>query len=216
MSENDSNNRNLIQFPTDRIKNKNAQPNKKTDLKTLAQDPRKAGAVVSILSVILLSMYFNPGLNNLLQSSNNEGRGIASVGDSARDPQTEQKVEKEFLGGARYPASVGREPSAEDRLRVGDLHGRYRLVYRDEYVSEIALIVDKGNTYDPIVLADRKEFLERYKKIIHPTYDTVEPKAQASGDLRDEFYVLKRDGQAVGLAPIKLDKFGRFYSMNVE
>lgn len=197
-------NRNLIQFPTERVKRK-AVP-QQADLAAMIQDPRKAGAMLSILSVLLLSFYMNPSVQ--------DGRAPASFGDF-RSAEMEKKLENEFLQGARFPASVGREPSTEDRLRVGDLHGRYRLVYRDEYVSEIALIVDGGSNYDPVMLSDRKQFLERYKNIIHPSYDQVVPKL-GGGDLRDETFELKKDKQVVGLARIKLDKFGRFYSMKVE
>jgi hypothetical protein len=204
-------NRNLIQFPVDRVKRKNV--NQKTDLKSITQDPRKVGALASIVAVIGLAFFMNPMAR---QDMTTGDRMPANYG-GLRSPEIEKRLEDELLNkGSRYPASLGREPSAEDRLRIGDLHGRYRLVYRDEFIAEIALIVSDGSSYEPVVLTDRKEFLEKYKTIIHPTFDTVEPDVNPAGSLREERYKLMKDGQVVGLAHIKLDKFGRFYSMKVE
>jgi hypothetical protein len=205
-------NRNLIQFPADRVKRKTKTG--KADFKTIAQDPRKAGAVASILSIMALAFYMNPMAQQQL-ALNVSDRTPQNYFE--RTPELEKKLEDEFLNkGSRYPSSLGREPSTEDRLRVGDLHGRYRLVYKDEYVFEIALIESDGSASEPIVLSDRKEFLERYKKIIHPSYDAVEPDLGITSSLREERFKLMKKGQVVGLANIKLDKFGRFYSMKVE
>lgn len=199
---------NLIPFPAERVKRHRA-PGTVIDLQEFVKDPRKSGALVSIFSVVLLAMSLNPEMETVAG-----GRSIASTPESAEHQLVIQsRLEDELKSRARVPASVGREPTMEDRLRAGELHGRYRLVYRDDYIAEIALTDENA----PIRLKyGPKSFLESYGSIIHPGFDTAEKVSNQITGARSQTYQLKKNGQAVGRVHLNVDRYGKFYSLNVE
>jgi hypothetical protein len=198
---------NLIPFPVDRIK-------KKRQIKALAGKllDKKATLFLSIAVLVL-----GAGLVNSLilkedrYLANNE-RGFIV------DSEAEKRLVSELSDPKnRGPASFGREPSAEDQLRSVDLHSRYQLVHEDGMVIAISLQPGAGVALSPIYIKNRQEFLERYKKIIAPGFESVEPVADLDApNLSQETYLLKRGPASVGKAHFELDRSGAFHSLKVE
>jgi len=192
---------NVIRFPIEKVKGKNR-------LKRLAGklgDNKKSTLFLSLLSVLVMSFY-------LLQINSGGQREIASSVDN-RD-WAKEKALSQTLGDTekRWPASYGRKPTAEERLREQDLNRGYQLRYNghDGLVIEAVHLDSEGDgeMFEPVTVKDPVEFLMRHRQAISPGYDRVEQ--DQSG------YVLLRDGVHVGRVFFKLDELGRLIQMKVQ
>jgi hypothetical protein len=196
---------NLIPFPKERIK-------KKRQAKAIAgkMPGKKVTLFLSILAVMVTAVLIK-------RQDQQAGREVANESGFVRDNEMEKLLALELSGAdVRGPASFGREPDSDDRLRSGELHSRYQVVYAEGKIVGISLYKGAGVLNDPIYIDDRKIFLERYKNIIAPGYDSVEAQIDTQGNLSKESYILKRDNLPVGLALFELDRSGAFHSLKVQ
>lgn len=211
-------NQNLLQFPVDKVRKKREEVTIQLSMNTIT-DRRRIGFVLSLMSVIMVAVYLNPQSKSFdVVRLDSSGRSIASVDSSiTRDPAEEAKLVKRLSELGRGPASLGRRPSAEDRLRDEDLKSQYHFVYRDRFISEIILPEGNGLNYKPIDIRDRLELLKKYKDLFYSNVENVVPQLHEGSDqLREETYAFMKDDQVVGRARIKLDRNGSFYSLKVE
>lgn len=216
--ENKNQNDNLLQFPVDKVRKKREDVSVQLSMNSLT-DRRRIGFVLSLMSVVMLAVYLNPQSKQFdVVRTDSSGRMIASVDSSVlRDPAQESKLVDRLNALTRGPASLGRRPTAEDRLRDEDLKSQYHIVYRDRFISEIILPEGNGVNYKPIDIKDRRALLETYKDLFYADVEKVVPQVEdSSGQLREETYSFMRDDQVIGRARIKLDRNGSFYSLKVE
>ncbi len=215
---------NLIQFPVEKTRKSREDVSVQLSINSLT-DRRRIGFVLSLMSVVMMAVYLNPqtqGNFDVVRYSADGGRMIASVNatDEAlfiRNEDLERHLASELAKPSRIPASVGRQPTSEDLLRDEDLKSRYRFEYRDRFISKIFLPEGQGLDYKPVEIQDRQRLLEKYKELFYSDVEAVEPQVgSADSNLREETYAFIKNKQVVGRARITLDRYGSFYSLEIE
>lgn len=204
-----SDDNNLIEFPKDRIK-------KKKKVRTTKVSYKKSQALgLSLVTTLALTLYFSAQGDLTHMSSTSSGRHPASV--ELRDVEIEKRIVKSIReNNYRGPASLGRNPSLEDELRLGALAGKYRIRFHDGKVAEISLIEGGPLAPEAIFLDDRLSFFHRYSSIIGPDHDRVEIASDVGPSITQETYLFQKDNDRVGAAYVELDPSGRFRSMKVQ
>jgi hypothetical protein len=184
---------NVIRFPVEKVKQKNR-------LKKLAgkvSDHRKTTLFLSLLSVVVVSIY-------VLRHNTSPERYVASTG-------SEETLSLYQGFDWRTPASFGRRPSSEEILREQVLNRSYALKFDGEgRVLEILYVPsDEGSQIlsRPIYL-DPEKFLNDYRDIIAPGYDRV----TAEGDR----FALLLNNRTVGYATFEFTEGRTLHSMKVE
>jgi hypothetical protein len=212
---------NLIQFPVEKTRKSREDVSVQLSLNSLT-DRRRIGFVLSLMSVVMLAVYLNPQAQqnfDVVRYAPGGGRMIASVDGSQssffRNEVLETQLAEELAKPSRIPASVGRAPSSEDKLRDEDLNSQYRFTYSDRFIRGITLPEGEGLNFKPVEIKDRQRLLEKYKDLFYADVERIEPQI-SDGNLRDETYAFIKNEQVVGRAHIKLDRYGSFYSLKIE
>ena len=213
---------NLIQFPVEKTRKSREDVSVQLSLNSLT-DRRRVGFVLSLMSVLMMAIYLNPQAQNfdVVRYGADGGRMIASVDSSDslffRNESLEKRLVEELSLSSRQPASVGRQPTAEDRMRDEVLKSRYRFEYKDQKIAAIFLPEGSGLNFKPVDIQDRQAWLEKYKDLFVADAEKVEPRLTSDdSNLREETYAFLKDNQVLGLARIKLDRYGSFYSLQLE
>lgn len=230
---------NVIQFPggrkkeTEEVKSENtstppkAPAGKKPAKSKASKKNIGAGVIAIMLFTGAVNKYVYSGSENSSDLSSN-GRGIASVASLSdlerfsfkRDASWEKQLaEKLAAPQARALAStnIGRNATAEERLRWGTLEEKYTITYKPED-HKINSILLQDPTSNPAYVLDRAKFLAEYGKLFDAAYGSSKLKStETSGDKTVESYTLfDQDKKARGEARFELDRHKRLISLKVE
>ncbi len=189
-------------------------------------------ALVTLINMTLMDS--NPSLQTAQFSSREGGvggsRSPASLpGQRAgfepslgqRDINLERELAKQLSEpGNRGPASLGRSPSLEQRLRYEYLENKYSLGFQSGKLHSIRYVPSVGLGVHPKYIEDKEQFLMDYRSLL--PVDFYEPirlerDIASSGEAISETFVLMGDDSVpTGRVLFSMDKFGRLMEMTVE
>ncbi len=199
----------VVPFPSHKIKKPKAV---KTETSGQSgASVRKTTFFISLVATILMATMLTSRLNN--QKGDYQARGIASqTRELQEDIILAKKIARESL---REPASRGREPTAEDILRHGELAGLYALRFSDS--GALVALDYSGQPGSERYVTDRGEFIERNSDLMRIEFTSynLSESIQDNG-FRFEVYDLKRDNQVRARVHFKVDDKAHLYSMKVE
>jgi hypothetical protein len=221
MSEQDNNNKpapgdgKVVPFPTHKVKKGKASDDKSTMVQTLDQN-RKTTLFLSLLSTLLLATFLTSRINQ--RTLQTDGRGLASDisaqdrRDLNEDILLAKKIARESL---REPASSGREPTAEDILRHGELAGLYALKFTD--AGALTGIEYRGPAGQERYVYERAAFLQRHKDLLRVDFSQVKLTESIQDKERlYEVYELRERDALKARVHFEIDQYEHFYSMKVE
>lgn len=221
----------IIQFPGGHRDSKN-----KDEKNTPAQTPpalppnppkskaKKTAVITSLVLILGVSYFANRQMQTSgeasLSSSAMSGRGLASVGDNrplTRDISSEKELVRQLgASGQRAIASLGANPTTEEKLRFEILDSRYRFEFNAGQITSIEFTPQWDDGSAPRYVNDRMDFLEKAKPLL-PEFTDAEARAkEVLTDSIHESYVLMANGTAVGEVEFQLDLAGRLRSMKVQ
>ena len=206
----------VVQFPSHKIKK--SQKETIVNPEPPVAKSQRGSLLISLFATVMIATILTSHLNqgSKDEASLAEGRDLASAEvhrDLEEDLLLARKIARQSL---REPASRGREPSAEDILRHGELAGLYRLSFGEggaltglDYASQ------PGNER---FIEDRAQFLVRNADLIRVDFKNPElTKTIPSGDKVLEVFELKsKSGEVKARVHFEVSKQHRFYSMKVE
>lgn len=211
----ESNANKVVPFPRHRVKKASG-----VGISTLVQAERESRRrvilVVSILATVLVSTFIS---NRMAQNPENSlrelgDRIIASVSRRSLDEDISlaKKIARESL---REPASAGREPTAEDLLRDGELAGLYALTFNDEgALTGLNYVMESGRER---YVEDRDQFLRRHSDLLRIEFDLpVLAETVSDKKYKYEVYELKKADEVKARVHFKTDQRDTLYSMKVE
>lgn len=208
----------IVPFPAHK-----ARKSTQTDPAKLEQQQsqgRRITIMVSLVSTVFMATLINSRLN-VTHNRDEGGRTIASsennVTDFNEDLLLAKKIARESL---RQPASRGREPTSEEKLRFeAPLNGSY-LINMNEANGALESIEFIENSAQIRKLPDRAKFLIDNKDLLKIDFDAKDLKAVVSIQDKFKFEVyelkLKNKEQPAARVHFKFDKDGYFISMKVE
>lgn len=199
----------VLPFPTHKIKK-----TKPTGTNGQSSGPvRKTTFFISLVATVFMATMLTSKMNNSPSSSH--GRYIASQNrELQEDILLAKKIARASL---REPASRGREPTAEDLLRHGELAGLYALSFSDS--GALIGIEHSGQAGSERYISDRSNFLVRNTDLLR-----IEFTSQKLGDsirdqdrgMKHETYDLMRENKILARVHFTVDDSDRLYSMKVE
>jgi hypothetical protein len=168
----------------------------------------KKSLVVSLISAVLVATFISTraGVQRIPQAFDDRP-------DLATDIKSAQKINHESL---REPASGGREPTAEDQLRHGELANYYSLHFSPEgALRSVDFSPESGGS--PRKIESRAEFLKKYKELLRLPFDQMTVGESAHhGDTTFEVYKLYKSSRLVGRVHFTLAAGDTLTSMKVE
>ncbi|MCB0367248.1 MAG: hypothetical protein H6624_14590 [Bdellovibrionaceae bacterium] len=156
-------------------------------------------------------------LSNVEAFQSHPGRSIASVGPTAgdlRNDRWESQLAAELVhGGERGPASIGKTPSAEERLQFGFLEGKYAIKMNHGRLEHLRFVA--VSEY-PKYLEDRSHFLTEYKALMPGQFEAVRlVSREETGTTIKETYSLDSGPNSVGKVAFEMDHQGRLLTLAV-
>ncbi|MCC7405514.1 MAG: hypothetical protein IT288_14040 [Bdellovibrionales bacterium] len=147
----------------------------------------------------------------------NPSRAIASLSDNTsdfRNERYERQLARELVrGGDRGPASIGKTPSAEERLQFEFLEGRYALKMNDGRLSNLRFV---ALSEQPKLVENRTQFLVQYKELLPGQFDEVRLLSrEEKGKVVTETYSLDAGPESIGKVTIEVDLQGRLLTLAV-
>lgn len=184
----------------------------------------------SSLAVVIVLLAFSIGGNMYLRSNvsaqgttslASQGRKIASLSESTsgeREAVKDQSRAIQYLAknGKRTLASLGQDPSAEDRLRFQTLDDRYHLSFTNGVLTSMEFVHDDEMNSDPrFIHQSREQFLREYRQLL-PAFDHIKslPQQRTSEGFREEF-ILEQSSKEAFKVSFFFDSPGRLLSMKV-
>ena len=200
-------NTNVLEFPK-------SQSAKKTAENRLQE--KKSIAAVSMLSVLVVSMFLNQWLTSTeeLTFATGHARNVASYDTSLvlKDMKWEQELAKKLSEDKSASGVVLSEaPDLRDELLFGYLEGKYGMKLANGQIQSLEFI-DAQAGDKALQIADRAEFLQKYAAATGIPY--VEVGAASSADDLQEFSLIDSKKQIIGRAQFKLDHEGRVQSID--
>lgn len=182
-----------------------------------AMKKKAAFALVAIVGLSLMLNRYSPEKRDLASA----GRGLASVGTTSvlpeeRDANWDRAIAKELLnrsGRDLASLSVGRQPSAEDRLRFDVLRSQYALIMENGKISEIRSPNKEGSVY----VMDGSKFLIENQSLMPVQFTAAvsDKRVKTDGGIQERFALLNDQKRNVGTAVFGMDRFGRLLSFTV-
>lgn len=194
---------NVIQFPK--------EPSNRIHLRE-RQSNQKAMLALSILSVLMMSVFLNQWLTRP-QDAMTQGRGIASFSpmNSMVDIKWEHEMARQLgQSGDLTTSKLAERPSLQDELIFGSLEGRYGMKVSDGRIQSIDYI----GTDKPLIIPDRGFFLRRYRNAFATAFADVGP-AVSTEQGQEVWNLLGDDQTIVGHALFRLDGEGRLTSLTI-
>ncbi len=191
------------------------------------------GTIVLVVTILNQNLWVQQEQTTELSSrvSQDSGlRGPASLPSAQRglEPSLSQRdaeLERQLVGqladpAGRGPASLGRAPSLEQRLRYELLENKYSLSLRDGKLYNIRYVPSFGLTESPNYIHDREQFLLDFKALLPAEFFEPVPlgreiASEASG-MSETYVLLGEDGVPSGRVIFALDQYGRLLEMTVE
>lgn len=231
MSKNEAFN-NVIQFPG---RKKEAEASATDTAKTVAtavataKKPSRAKSKKTLAGTVVAILLATGAVNRFAFSSSQNtelasqsGRSIASIeqGRYERDAKWEKQLAESLASDqVRNIAStqVGRNATAEEKLRWGTLEEKYTITYRPE-ASQIRSILLQDNSTAPSYILDRMQFLKEYGSLFESGYASAKLKSVETSDDKtiESYTIFDKDNRARGEARFELDRHKRLLSLKVE
>lgn len=226
---------NIIQFPGKKG-SPNPQPSTSPSTPTLPVGTqnqkftlRQAKLAGGVLAFVLLSFAVNqkafnvnPNQFNVAENSSVSGdRAIASVGPQhlLRDESWEKEV-AEGLASAdvRGPATfnIGREATAEEKIRFGLLGGVYTLQFSEE--GHLLTGIQKQDVESEPKYLNTSYFFSQFGHMIEPKYKNFRMIGEPSRDsekIYKTYQIINTDNRPVSEARLEFDLSGRFLNFSV-
>ncbi len=180
-------------------------------------EQKKVLVSASLFSIVLVATLANRTLLSHSiapsASSQNESRGLASVDNELiTKPQT-LIIQELSKSTERQPASLGRTPTAEEKLRFGLLEGKYMIRFSKGKITQIQFHDDMQSGV-PKYVESPKSFLESHRDLLAVPFEHAvlnDKKIYPTKVL--EIYDLVQTNKPVGQVQFELDIYGRLLSM---
>lgn len=191
-------------------------------------EQRKVLVSASLVSIVLVVTFANQVLMRdsvntpARVAMNIPTRSLASVQsggalEARRDQTTWEKQVAHELGQTegRLPASLGRTPSAEEKLQYGLLEGKYSVQFHEGKISEIQFGAESIGS-SPTFFKDAEKFLKVNRSLLPFQFDRLVLNSRTAEQTKvvEKYDVLLTD-QKVGRADFELDSFGRLLSLKL-
>lgn len=203
-------NNNIIEFPLNAKLQEDNRNKAVGRLDKIETEQRRVMISASLFSIMFLMTLANISIFNSTPTQNTYSRGIASVNDSTyRNTEWEHKLAKKLSKiQFRNIATIGSNPSVEDKLRYGDLAMKYVMNFDDGQLIDIKFTANSN----PKFVNDREQFLKENRGVL-PGFDNM-TKMQSTSNLV-ETYVLKSGNEFSAKVVFGLDRYGRFINLKV-
>ncbi len=205
-----------------------------------ARKLEKQGAQRAVLSFSLVSLMMGALLLNDSIGRSNAARYVVSDNSSASDIQNlnraiasahpmnpfrdlawEKKLAKR-LGedslAERTPAAVGKSASPLEKLRLGTLAGKYRVIDQEkDHATKVQEITysDSDDSDDHPVFLKPEEFLQDYGSLLAVDFSTFDQTHQPAQSQVHEYRLFNSAKQVVGTAAFTMNEEGRFLSLKI-
>lgn len=192
------------------------------------QEAKKLFLSLSIFSVAVMAIVIGERINMsqrpqyVLAGSPDRmdrlNRAIASAQplDVVEDIQSEHSLVRNIDQFSRTPAAIGKQPSAADELRFGQLAGKYRIAEMQSKINEIEYVDSSDITDRPIMLKNSAEFLAKNKDAFAVNFEKFEEDSSSASARAQVYKLFDKSGKAVGKAAFEFDHSGRFLSLKVQ
>lgn len=217
---------NVIQFPGRRDK-VIAKPPTNTPP---PPQPKPAASAKNVAGGVLAAMLLSVAVNHAAfrgteskdLASNSTGRGLASIAPNyKRNADWEKSLAQKLASPqARGVASaaVGRNVTAEERLRWGTLEEKYTITFRPDAreISSILLQDESGSA--PSYVLNRDKFLNEYGSLLSYGFASAKLKSSQTVNERiiEAYTLFDKNAQPKGEARFELDRHKRLLSLKVE
>lgn len=176
---------------------------------------QKAGLVLSIASVLMVTLVVNQWLTHVSQNQVlQNGRGIASFEKS----DIKQSIKWEHELALQLAAeeglslvSLAEKPTLRDELVFGALQGRYGIKLNAGFVESVEFLESQSSD-DPVAMVDAVGFLRKFKSVWSRPFNEV--RLRSADNTSETYQLLDKKMTLVGQVKIKKDPQGRLLSLD--
>lgn len=208
---------NVVQFPIDKVKRPKSPTSPETSGLNLPMKQSRSTVIFSMLFTLVVATLVTNQLNDkrervLYGQKSGIDRTIASQSELGDEIELARKL---AVASLRGPASGGRQPTAEDILRHGELAGMYAFGFKDGAITSIKFSEAPGN--EPKLISFRDQFLVKYRDLLRVDFEDV----LRVGSYKDkgrifEVYTLRGRGQELAKVHFTIGDRDELYEMKVE
>jgi len=228
MENKKSPNDNVLHFPGRKIEPSKVSPEGKNKEPKGKTSKSSKGGKNTVIGTVLAIAFFTATVNGYVfrsassLESASQSRGLASVdgrGGERNEDWEKVLVRKLAAPKARGVASdsIGRSPTAIEKLRFGTLEEKYTITYREDapLVRAVSL---QGSVSTPAYVQDRRKFLSHYGHLMSSKFASSNLESVQTADGKTiEIYTLFDDENKVSAqALFELDRHSRLISLKVE
>lgn len=187
--------------------------------KSVAMDKKILGMLVIAISLFSLNFKFFSASENISHIRTSDGRGVASVQSISNEDRVQQWKLARKLASIEVidlpDASVGVDPTLEDKVRYGVLANKAYVFQRDNQDGNVISIRLQSENDVPAYLKDPKSFVMDYGRWLNLDFASIEQgEEEVSGNTRISNFILHTRSGAEYAIRIERDIYQRLKSIS--